>query len=396
MAIEFEKKELRSHEIKKRKLQRIKRIFVIIFLLVIIGFLVFAWNFLTNRNYIGYEVLHTTERNDSVSASYLPYGTGVLRYSKDGVMAMDGEGNLLWNGTYEMQEPVADVCGDYVVISDVGTKQFYIINGQGKMTQVTVLQSIIKAVISEQGVAAVLMDGENVNYIEVFDEEGTLLVESKTRKLENGLPLDFDLSQDGRKLVTSYFVLSEGSSRTAVTFYNYGEVGQSYTDRLVGAYELEQTIVPDVEFINNDTVVLLGDNKCNLVSMKEIPKIIYEEDITEEIKSVVYSEDYVGYLTENAEETETYQIKILDAKGNQVLKQTIDYKYNQVYLSGEELVFYSDLEWSILKLNGTEKLRYAFENNVDFISSVNNMDRYIVIDSYQMMEVKLTDSLQQP
>ena len=47
------------------------------------------------------------------------------------------------------------------------------------------------------------------------------------------------LSQDGRKLVTSYLSLGNGKLESWVTFYNFGDVGQNYVDNMVGSYSFE-------------------------------------------------------------------------------------------------------------------------------------------------------------
>lgn len=392
MAIELEKRELRSFEIRKRKHKQKITMLVSILIVVIMVVTIFIINQVIHKNYIGYEVISKIERSDSNSAQYISYGTGVLRYSRDGAMAMDGAGNLLWNGTYEMKDPIVDIRGKYVVISDRGSKELHIFNGQGKMTTINVLNPIMKAVTSAHGVVAVLMEGDKVNYVEVYSEDSDKpKIESRTIKEENGYPIDLSISEDGRKLVTSYISINNGLAQSILTFYNYGNVGQNYIDTIVGGYDLGQTIVPDVEFVNNNTVVAFGDNKLNIVSMMQTPKLIFEESFTTEIKSVVYNSEYVGIILNNVEGEDKYQVKVYDIEGKIVLNQTINYNYENVFLSGKELVLYSDMEWMILKLNGEEKLNYKFDNKIVFVSPVNNLDKYILIDGTNMMEIKLVE-----
>lgn len=392
MAIELEKRELRSFEIRKRKHKQKITMLISILIVVVLGVSAFVINQIIHKNYTGFEVISNIERSDSNSAQYISYGTGVLRYSRDGAMAMDGAGNLLWNGTYEMKDPIVDISDKYVVISDRGSKQLHIFNGQGKMTTINVLNPIIKAVTSSHGVVAVLMDGDKVNSVEVYSEDSdAYLVQSRTIKVEDGYPVDLSISQDGRKLVTSYISINNGVAQSILTFYNYGGVGKGYIDKIVGIYDLGQAIVPDVEFINNNTVAVFGDNKLNIVSIQETPKVVFEETFTSEIKSVVYNNEYVGYILNNIESEDKYQVKVYDTEGKIVLNQNFNYNYENVLLSGEELVFYSDMEWIILKLNGEEKLHYKFDNKIVFVAPVNNLDKYILIDGVNMMEVKLVE-----
>jgi len=392
MAIELEKHSLRSYEIRKRKHKKRLTIVTIIIVFLVIGLAAIAVNRILNKNYTSYEVIHTTERSDSSSALYESYGTSsILRYSRDGAMAMDGAGNLLWNGTFEMKDPIVDICDKYVAISDRGYKTVQIFNGKGGTTAVKVLHPIIKTEIANQGVVAVLMEGTEVNYIEIYSEDGTMLAESRTINQKDGYPVAISLSDDGRKLVTSYASVSNGTVQNKVAFYNFGEVGQNYEDHVVGGFDYGQTIVPDVEFIDNNTVCAFGDDKFGVYSMKETPKLIYEETLPSEIKSIFHNKKYIGFVLNNKEGNGSYRVLLYDLKGKIKLDKIINYDYDKIMISGDEMILYSNLEWRILRTSGNEKFHYTFENNISYILPVNNFNQYIIIDDLNMEEVKLVE-----
>ena len=48
----------------------------------------------------------------------MPFAGHLLTYSKDGAGCMDIKGNAVWNQTFEMQNPIVDVCNDVVAIGD--------------------------------------------------------------------------------------------------------------------------------------------------------------------------------------------------------------------------------------------------------------------------------------
>ncbi len=391
MAIELEKRELRSYEIRKRKRKQLVTILSVVIIIAAVGFITFIVNLILHKNYTSFQVLHSTERNDSDSAQYERYGTDVIRYSRDGAMAMDGAGNLLWNGTFEMKDPIVDVCDKYAAVSDRGYKTVQVFNGNGGMTTINVLNPIIKTEIANQGVVAVLMDGDGVNYIEIYSEDGESLVDTRTVNKKDGFPVDFSLSNDGRKVVTSYISINDGNMQSKITFYNFGEVGKNYVNRVVGGFDYGQTIIPNIEFINNNTVCAFGDDRFSIYSMEQTPKAVYEETFKVEIKSVFHSEKYVGFVLDNVEGDDKYRIRLYDLKGKTILNKTMNYDYDNIFLSGEEIILYSNLEWIILRSDGKEKFHYTFEKEISYIMPVNNMDRYIIIDNLNMEEVKLTD-----
>ena len=51
-------------------------------------------------------------------STYLALGSNILTYSKDGANCMDSKGVVLWNQTYEMQNPMVDINGSVVAIGD--------------------------------------------------------------------------------------------------------------------------------------------------------------------------------------------------------------------------------------------------------------------------------------
>jgi hypothetical protein len=391
MAIELDKHNLRSYDQRKRKHKQVITIITLISVFVCLGILVLFIDLLIHKNYTSYQVIHSTKRSDSNSAEYTGYKSGVIRYSNDGAMAMDGAGNLLWNGTYEMKDPIVDVCGKYAAVSDRGYKMVEIFDGEGKMTTVTVTHPIVKTKIAEQGVIAVLMSEDNLDYISFYSADGEALVDIRTQNSKDGYPVDFALSKDGRKMVTSYITMSDGVVNSKLSFYNFGEVGQNYVSRVVAGLNLGQTIIPNVEFVNNDTVCAFGDNKFTIYSMEETPELVYQEDLKAEVQSVLHSEKYSGLVLKNEDTKDKYRVVIYDLKGKKILDKNMNYDYSTIYLSGDELIMYTNLEWIIWKIGGKEKLHYTFDSDISYILPVNHNDKYIVIDGKDINEVKLKE-----
>ena len=50
----------------------------------------------------------------------------ILRYSPDGVSVVDNSMNTIWNETYTMQNPIADVNGSRAVVADSEGTSLYI------------------------------------------------------------------------------------------------------------------------------------------------------------------------------------------------------------------------------------------------------------------------------
>ena len=82
-----------------------------------------------NRSFSGYDVEREITREDSNNVEYLSYHGKLLKYSRDGISALDKTGNVLWNGGYEMQQPQVDICENYVTVADIGSKTCIVYDG---------------------------------------------------------------------------------------------------------------------------------------------------------------------------------------------------------------------------------------------------------------------------
>ena len=92
-----------------------------LFLVVLVVAAYFVHGFLNGAVvYTGYTTLRSTDRADSMSASYVQYGDGFLRYSKDGIAYYNADSVPQWNASYELQQTMLDIRGDYCAVAGIG------------------------------------------------------------------------------------------------------------------------------------------------------------------------------------------------------------------------------------------------------------------------------------
>lgn len=377
----------------KNRIKRYKRrrrlIITILFIILLCGAGAYLYH-LYNRNYQNYEVVNTIESTGEGIIGYLSYGSAIIKYSRDGAEAIGANGSRIWNGSYEMKEPIVDTCGEYAVIADKGGKTLKIFDKGGTAGSITTLYDIVKVEIARQGVVAVLMKENKTNYIYLYDVDGTILVDKATDVNKNGYPIDMSLSNDGEKLVISYLSVTQGELVSTVAFFNFGEVGQNYTDRFVGGYEFNDTIVPRVTFLNNNTVCVYKENGFLLYAMDEIPNLVHEEKFEENIRSILYNDNYAGIVVEG-EGTQKNKLLLYDLSGGKVLERKLDFDYHTIFLAKEEVIMYDNLTCIILKTNGKKKFEYNFDGNITALYPINNIDRYFLIGSSGISEISLVE-----
>lgn len=376
----------------KRKKQYRKRkvvIFISILLILVIAGMIYLYQ-LYNRTYHNYKIVDSTPNTKENIVGYLKYEESVVRYSKDGAVAIDQKGNPKWNGSYEMQNPIADVCGEYVVVADRGGNSVHIFNDKGEAGNFNTEYKITKAEVASQGVVAILMLEGDVSYIKLFDKEGEMLTENITNVNKDGYPMDISLSDDGTKLATTFVSVNKGNLETTIAFFNFSKVGQNYTDNFAGGFTYKDIVIPRITFLNNDMVCAYKENGLILYSMKELSDFIVEETTELKIKSVLHSSKYTGLVLEG-DNKEASHLILYNLEGDKILDRKLNFDYTNITIIGDEIILYNDLSCLILKTNGKEKFKYTFTSNISAFYPINQFDRYLLVNTEDIAEIQLTE-----
>ena len=167
--IETDEEELNT-KIRKHRLKIIKIILLLLALAAVAALGIFFFQKL--RKYNSYTVEKSVERQDTAGSQFLAYGNGFIKYSNDGAIYTDANDEVYWNQTYEMKEPMADVCEDYVALADKGGTEIYIMNQAGMQGKIETPMNISRISVANQGVVAVWMESDGENYIRMYDKNG--------------------------------------------------------------------------------------------------------------------------------------------------------------------------------------------------------------------------------
>ena len=360
-----------------RRNKRIRRMLIALIVLVI---LISGFVYQKTRVYKKVKVVSSVEIQNGFGSKYTSYGDMIVKYSEDGVSYLDRK-QAIWNQAFEMKNPIVDTCGDYVVVAEQGGTEIYLFDDKGLVNKTESNFPIVKVEVAKQGVVAMILEDAHTNYIDLIDKEGKQLVTSKTELASNGYPVDFSLSDDGTKLAVSYLYASGGIMQSKVLFYNFSDVGQNEVDRMVGGFnQYASTIVPTVQFLNNDVCVCIGDNIITIYSMKQKPSIAFEQEITEEIEKVCFSDSYVGLVLKNTDNQHKEKNKVLvyNAKGKEVMSEYIDELYDEVKIVENYIFTYNKNDFKLLTFSGQEKLVHSFNEDVVDIIPISFRTYYVV------------------
>ena len=363
-------------------MKKLKIVIAVLVLLFVAG--VAVHSVFGKREYEGYEVVRELEVSEVLN--YSEVDGALVRCGKEGAQAVSKDGTVLWNVTYgTMKNPSFTFCGSVMAIADIGAKQYLLSDGTGITKTFSTPYQIQAISVSKQGVTAVLMNGEEKDYICLYSKDGELLSEIETVVARDGFPLALALSEDGKKLITSYMKVERDEPVSSVTFYNFGEVGQNYTRNLVGQVQYAQCTVPRITFWDNDTVAVVGDNVLELFSMKEIPEPIHKKEISSEIKSIAFG-DYLCMVTKNKEGQEI--LEAYDKSGEIRMKKVITFPYVGMHTAGKEVVLFSYSDCEIYGIDGTLIYRGTFENGVRHMFVIGG-NRYYLVENRLVRVIRL-------
>ena len=378
---EFEKK-IRRH--RRAILYRI-----VIGTAIVIALIASAYYNYQKMVYTDYDVIRRIDYPEASNAKYVSFGDNVLRYSQDGASAFNVTEDMLWNETFEMQNPIVDTCGDYAAIGDYMGTNIYVYNSLGLQGTIDTSTPLKRFCVSGNGSVAVILEDDDVTWVKLYDVNGTNIASDRTTMSKSGYPVCIDLSEDGIILAVSYLFVDSGVLSSSVAFYNFGAVGQNEVDNLVSGYNYSGTVVSLVSFINPNTSFAVGDNSFTIFKGSEKPESIFEKEIEEEILSVFYNENNIVLVFEDEDGENKFIAEVYDDKGNIVTTQGFDMDYNNMAIYRDLLIIYNSESCQIFNMSGLKKYEGKFGETVITMIPEMARSRYLVVYGDGMEEIKL-------
>lgn len=316
----------------------------------------------------------------------------LLIYSKDGASCMDPKGKAIWNESYEMQKPLVDICGSTVAIGDYNGRTVYVANKNGTLGTVKTNLPIRGVAVSDNGVVATVLDDSEVIRIYVYDgntDTETPIVEAKATMNKSGYPISISLSPNGRIMMVSYFYLDSGQMKSTVSFYNFGEVGSNEVDNFVSGYDYAGSLLPYVEFINNDASFGVADDRIVFFKGDEIPENKATSLLDERIMGIYHNENYVGLVYRDTSGDYAYKVDVYNSNGNKLSTIQFDIEYTDIIFYKDQIMIYGGSDCNIYTVKGTERFAGKFESDVNLVIPLNSINKMLLVTGEELTTVEL-------
>ena len=384
-----EKKEPEDY---KKKLTRHR---LVIFYRVLIGIViaglivaVIIFNY-RNRTFTDYDTVNQVSLSEAATADYLELNGNVLRFSKDGASVFNMSEGMLWNQTYEMQNPMIDTCGDYAAIGDYKGTRIYVFNGNGLQGEIDTTLPVQTFCVSGTGNVATVLEENEITWVRLFNKTGDLIANDRTTMAKSGYPVRVAISEDGIMLGVSYLRVDTGAMSSSVAFYNFGDVGQNEIDNLVSGYDYSGSIISEVDFMNKQTAFAVGDNRLEIYSGSQKPEVKAQIPIEDEINSVFYGRDYIGLVFTDITGESLYRLDVYDTSGEPVRSVSFNLEYKDIILRKDQIVIYNSDECIIFNMQGVEKYHSSFHHSIITMVPTSNLNRFLLVSGTAIEEVQL-------
>lgn len=344
----------------------------------VVAIVLIAVIFVGKRSYHNYKILQTSEQEDIISTKYVEMDGKILRYSPEGASLVNSKMETIWSNLYEMQNPVADVCGEKAVIADRDGTTIRIFDKTGNIGSVSTSYAIVKVRISANGLVAAILDGGDDTWINFYASDGSLIAENQTRIDDPGYPLDVAVSEDGLIMMVTYQFVDGGDTTSYVAFYNFGDVGQNEDDRIVSGYTYEGVVIPQIQYLDGNRSVALRDDGFTIFKGKQIPKENTTVKVEKEIVSTFFDEETIGLVFKNGNKDKQYTMEVYSSNGKLKFERDFNIPYTTIKMSNGNILMYNSSQMCVLNSRGVEKYMGTVDGNIQDFFKI-GWNRYLLV-----------------
>lgn len=384
---ELNKNESISQRILRHRLQIIYRTLLTVVLIIAVAIVVVLQ--IKNRVFESYEVISSVERKSISDADTLAFNGNVLTYSRDGANCTDAKGTMLWNQTFEMQNPMVDIAGDKVAFGDYNGSKVYLLGTEGLIGEINTNMPIRTFCISQSGVVAAVLDGGSVTWIYLFDSQGNEIAYFKNSMENSGYPVTVCISPNGKLVGVSHLMVENGNMLTSVAYYNFDKVGKNNIDNYASGYNYSDEIVMVLKFMDNESAFAVADDRIMFYRGGEKPVMQIENLLKEEIQGVYYNDSYVGLSYYDVTGEASYRLDIYNTEGELEDSVKINMDYADIIFHKDRVIVYNATDCKIHNIGGADIYNGKFDEGVSTMIPTASGTKFLLVtgDSIDTIEL---------
>ncbi len=374
--------------IKRRKHRRIrlKKLMTTVFLAA----MVLSGTYLLVTNHLYHDMYQTVsyKRETSESNRYASFRNCIIRYGRNGIAFLNRKNEVLWIQPGQFQNPVLDVNGQTFAVADSGGNSIQIFTEKGLKGEFETNLPIEKFSLSNQGIVSAILKNENSPMIVTYDSTGNVLVENQVVTGRVGYPVALEMSPDGTLLMVSYLEMKSSALKTRVACYNFADEGEEQENHQVSMEEYEDSVMPEIFFMDASTSVVVGDHSFVISKGNRIPEKKAEIELSREIRSAFHTDRYIGFILLN-EEKSGYELCLYNNSGKQIMNRAISGEFSNVYMEGNEIILYEGSRCSIYTSMGMPRFDGDLKEDILMMIPIEGVNKYMLMSTDELRVIYL-------
>ena len=339
----------------------IKRILALILFLVIIAFVLSGNITYSNFYYLSKDIKLASDFVNSVhdtitynvgnSQSFVAYRSGIAVASREKFSIFSAGGRELFSSNHTYSNPSLLSSSKYVLLYDVGGKQYSLYNSFSKLDEGILNYPIYGASLSESGSFALISKSDRYeSVVSVYQESGTRY----DFNFSDGRVVSASLSKNGHELALLLVFSNTNQIKTELRLYKLGSSNYSKKD-------LSFSKIPyEVRILDNGSIIVVGADGLNAFNSSLSQTGEYLSD--KKIYAYAFSDDRVTLVHMSNEQGKT-SVTVFNNRG----KIEKNYEYTERVID----VALCDGYLFIQRLGGFERINISVNasKRIDMIAT---------------------------
>ncbi|RKD32063.1 DUF5711 family protein [Thermohalobacter berrensis] len=295
------------------------------------------------------------------------YGDRFIIYRKNKLICYDMKGIKMWDKTIKYNNPLIYFGEKRLYIADSTMGNVLALNSNGKELWNYSFKLTVEQILEKKGfLLAFTKAGEELDGINVLNSDGKLV---SNIIIEKGKILYGNINDNKKNIAITTLSTEEGQLESYLMLYSF--IGKEIWEK-----KFENQILQNVEFIDEDTIVLVSDEEVACVKEK---KLLWARDLEGTLLDIVIDkkDKRIMFLWEE----DGKYFETVSFKGRTLEKKRVDKEYEYLYynngetfLIGEKKIKGIKKGKAFLNFNSDEEIKYfGFIEDKAVIFTQNNV-----------------------
>ncbi len=299
----------------------------------------------------------------------------VLVYD-DTVKILDSTAKELSNLSHKYDHPVMNSNSGRILLYDEGGTKFRVQSKTRVLYEKELDHMILTAAMGKDGSAAVATRADGAeSMLTVYDKQHKEVFVWKCSKEHI---ISCDISDNGKLYAVSVLGVQNGSVYSKVYIFDKKET------KAKASFEYTDSAISSVQFLSNETLMILGDNVCELVKDYKVSQRV---DVSVNTPSKLHISDNNTAVLVLSKYSSTTQkiIKVYNKSGTELFTQEIDGLVKSVSTDGKYVAVLTDSSVQIYNMKGelsgsaavnTDAEKVIVSSRNTYVYSMNKIEKY--------------------